>query len=761
MSFILFWVSCMVISGIIASSKEEPVWAWVLISLILGPIGVLIILLLPSRTRAPERRIPDMQAPPDLKTELAVLKSQVDNLCLKLGELEKKIDAGAAAPHADPQTAAAQERPFSAPLPEPVSSALPSAAPPRPEPDMELKLGKYWLNRVGIAIFTLGVGFLITYTFKSLGAWAKIGIGYAVSAFMFYWGTGWEREEKMRNFGRVLLGGAWAIVYFTTYAMYHFDASRVLNSQAADLALLAIVSAGIIAHSLKYRSQELSGIALFIGYITVTMGDVNYFTLAGCAILAVTALILTYKLQWIKLIFTGIILTYASHAAWVLKHIYLSRVDTGSLSVTEVFFFIHAGFLSLYWLLFTAGIHGIRSRADTEKNSLAAANFLNIILFFFLAYPKISFMYPALKFAFVCDLGAAYLLLSFLENRKKNERLFVSDTVIAVMLLTLAIPLKFTAGHTTLIWLVELPFLLLIGLLFDKKVFRYLSMGLALLVFLKFLRNDYSYAKTVLFFGRRTGWNALLSFAGLTSMSWCYYIYRSVKTSFARAGTEISLRHIFSLSGAAYCASWLILIVPPAWATFFLSLEMTALITGGYLLKDRCLRFCAFVLSLVILFRVIAVDKLGYFSPETKWFLTAWFVSILYAAYSVFRRIDVSDGLHPAEQTEKNALFWGTTGLFLYLVHDHTPGDWISLALGAGGLCLFTAGFLIKDRFFRFAGFVFFAVTLARVFIVDLSGLPLIYKFVSFILLGTVFLGVSFVYNKSAVKSEHDANKNK
>jgi uncharacterized membrane protein len=757
MNFIFFWVSCMALSALLASAKRETVWVWVVISFFIGPLGLLILLFVPAKPQAPEKKSSEMNSPLDLKAELTVLKVQADNLYIKLGELEKMIDARVpAGPVPEP---APREFSLPAPVPGPETAVPPLA--PDSKSDVELKLGKYWLNRIGIVVFTLGVGFLITYTFRSLGAWAKICFGYAVSFFLFYLGGKWERQEKLKQFGRVLLGGAWALVYFTTYAMYHFDASRVLNSQGIDLALLALVSAGMIAHSLKYRSQELSGAALFIGYITATMGDVNYFTLSGCALLALTALVLMYKLHWIKFIFIGIILTYASHLLWVLKHIYFSRVDTGYFGVREVYFSINTGFLFLYWLLFTAGIHCMAGKDDSEKNNLASGNFLNCILFFFMAYPKIAFLYPEYKFFFVCVLGLLYLSLSFLEDWKKNKKLYNSNTIIAVFLLTLAVPLKLFTYHTTVIWLIELPFLLLTGLLFDRRVFRYLSIGLSALIFLKFLTYDYSSPGAALIFGYRAGWNVLLSCAGFTSMCWCYFFYRSVKTVAALDEIELNLRHIFSIFAAVYCASWLVLSAVPEWVTFLLSLEIILLMAAGFLLRDACLRFCAFVLSMVVSSRFIFVDKFDCFSPVTQWFLIGWIVTTLYAAYFTFRRLDISSGLRSSERMMKNILFSAATCLFVYAVHEYTRSTWVSLALGAAGLCLFTVGFLSTDKFFRIGGFVVFAVTVARVFFVDLSGLPIIYKFVSFILLGIVFLGVSFVYNKFSIKSENDTNTKK
>ena len=45
------------------------------------------------------------------------------------------------------------------------------------------------------------------------------------------------------------------LLFFTTYAMYHVQAAHVLSSQGLDLILMLAVAAGMVWHTLRYRSQ--------------------------------------------------------------------------------------------------------------------------------------------------------------------------------------------------------------------------------------------------------------------------------------------------------------------------------------------------------------------------------------------------------------------------------------------------------------------------------------------------------------------------
>ncbi len=99
-----------------------------------------------------------------------------------------------------------------------------------------------------------------------------------------------------------------------------------------------------------------------------------------------------------------------------------------------------------------------------------------------------------------------------------------------------------------------------------------------------------------------------------------------------------------------------------------------------------------------------------------------------------------------------NLLFYTSSFLVVLAIFQHIKNIWITVSLGVAGVTLFVTGFLIKEKIFRHGGFIIFGITLARIAFVDLSGLPIIYKIISFIILGILFLGVSLIYTKYTVE---------
>lgn len=751
MGFGYIWLVFIVVAGILAADKNRNIAGWILLSVFTGPFAMILILLLPKIPKeSPKASTPSgaTTSSSSLKSEfeeikraMSALHNRLDNLEMKLNSVFEK-DHVLGAPEVPAFQVSGEAKPEQAPA-ETMETGQVN------KPDMEVDLGRFWLNKAGIIIFSLGVAFLITYTFRYFGPFAKIISGYLIALALFFLGIKLEKKEKFINYGRVLLGGAWAIVYFTTYAMYHFDASRIITSEAMDLFFLVMVSLGIVVFSLRYKSEQLTALALFIGYITSTMGDINYFTLLSSLLLAVIALVLVYKLQWIKIIFFGIMLSYLTHFCWVVKHIAFSRVAVSNINVKDVYFLMNAGFLCIYWLCFTLAIHCIKNAKDTLLyNRLSAANFANFILFFFMLYPKFYLFYPQHKFNFVVILGAVYLALAVLMETLKKQRLFTSNIIIAVSLLTMAIPLKFIPYKATVLWLVELPFLLYAGITFKRKVFRYLAFALALALFYKFSAADSYLAGYLQVFGMRVAWYKFLTFLNFFSVLVCFSIYRFFQDSLKLSTLERLTRNVYSALTAAYLTIFIWQVVDYTWLTFSVALEAAAVAICGYLLLDNYVRLYSLILLVIFGVRFCFIDPAYYICDWIQWFMISVELVVSYTVYFLYRSLNKKSLLNLEESSFVKPLFFAACFLVAFMIFRYIAGSWISLALGIMGVALFLVGFLTKDKLFRLGGFIIFALTLGRVVLVDLSGLPIIYKIISFITLGILFLGISFLYTK-------------
>jgi hypothetical protein len=365
-----------------------------------------------------------------------------------------------------------------------------------------------------------------------------------------------------------------------------------------------------------------------------------------------------------------------------------------------------------------------------------------------MVYPKLVRLFPAQRFNFIFFLGIIYLAIALIMQMARKEKLFTSNMAIALSLLTLAVPLKFIFFHTNLVWLVELPFLVFFGLAFRQKVFRYFSFALAGLLFFKWIIYDFSKYCKVAFFATKIPCNNLISFIGLVSLTACFLLARSLKKRSAVTDLEDNFGAIFSGLATIYLTMFLWLILPLEWLTFSLSMEALFIIGIGVLLRDKFLRLCYLALVAMMAYRFTLIDTHAYFDTPVRWLLVAIELSSLCAGYFLYRRLKNLQLARLWERPFVKVLFVILAFLCVVTVYIYVERTWISLGLGALGVLLFVTGFLAKDKIFRLAGFIIFGLTLLRVVFVDLVNLPVIYKIISFIILGILFLGVSYIYTR-------------
>src|SRR5689334_7154000 len=183
--------------------------------------------------------------------------------------------------------------------------------------DIEEMLGTDWLNKLGIVLLVLGIAFFLAYQLRTMGAEGKVSIGFAIAAAMLGAGVWAERKDRYRILARAGIGGGWALLFFTTYAMYHVPAAHVLDSQPVDLVLMLAVASAMVAHTLRFRSQVVTGLAFLLAFLTVTISHSNVYSLSAGVVLAAALVIIVGRMQWFELEVFGILASYLNHFLWL------------------------------------------------------------------------------------------------------------------------------------------------------------------------------------------------------------------------------------------------------------------------------------------------------------------------------------------------------------------------------------------------------------------------------------------------------------
>ncbi len=251
------------------------------------------------------------------------------------------------------------------------------AAPLPARETFELKLGTYWLVRVGIVMLLTGMVFLGTYAYKNfigkLGPGGKVALLYTAGTALLSFG-GWlqrkREKESLRNYGQVLFAGGLALVYFTTYAAHYLEQLRVITNPVVDALLLLAWSAVTVWIADRRKSEVLALFAIALSYYTSAITQVGLFTLYSNLVLAAAAVFFLVRHRWVTLSFISVLATYGGFAFW--------RFHEGDLNwaarLPELW---QANFfLAGYWLFFTAAVFLARgsSLANVNRALFASMN---------------------------------------------------------------------------------------------------------------------------------------------------------------------------------------------------------------------------------------------------------------------------------------------------------------------------------------------------------------------------------------------------
>jgi Predicted membrane protein (DUF2339) len=230
-----------------------------------------------------------------------------------------------------------QPEPEPEPVAEPVFSLTDTLREKLSSEEWEALVGGSLLNKLGILIMVIAIALGLSYSATRLGPAGRVALALGISFIMIAGGVILERRGKYLVFARGLLGGGWAALYLTAYGMHALDAARVIDSPLVGAILLIAVAAGMIAHSLRYRSQVVTGLAYFAAFAALAITPVAAFSVVALVPLAISLLVIAWRFEWFAMALFGLVATYGTCAS--------KATGTASVGQTQAI-------LGTYWLLF-------------------------------------------------------------------------------------------------------------------------------------------------------------------------------------------------------------------------------------------------------------------------------------------------------------------------------------------------------------------------------------------------------------------------
>ena len=617
----------------------------------------------------------------------------------------------------------------------PESPRMPDTAPPIPKSslpakdwtktfrsflDFEQILGTNWLSKLGVGVLVLGIAFFLAWQLREVGPLGKVVTGIAVSALLLGGGLWGDRHQLYQLLGRAALAGGWALLYFVAYAAHHVPATHVIASPLLGLLLMLIVAAAMVTHTLRFRSQMVTGLAFLLAFLTVTLNRVDVYSLSSNVILAIGLCLVAVRMQWFEMEIVGMLAVYLNHYLWLMPIIEpMHRVmHPFPQSTTSTIL------LLLYWAVFRIS-YVVRAPQDEKFSALAGV--LNTVLL--LSVVKYQSAHPELAFIGLLTLGVIELGLAQLPIVKRKRTTFVVLNTLGAALIVAAVPFRFAPDYVSALWLIEAQIFLAVGILIRERVFRILGTLAAGMTAMQLLSvhgarvvGDHLGGADVL-----PHWTlgTIVGAATLTLYADACWLPQRWPALFAR---EIDKRLLRVLSYAAALLGvldcWILFPGAGAAVAWIALAIILAIVARRFTLPDLTLQ--ANIIAALAILRVLVVNL-----PSSPAAIHALFgisdrllsVSAVVAMLYLLARWNRSETLSFTRRLPE-AVAWAATGLAsLLLWYELRPAS-VAIAWAMLALLILECGEIRRSLNLRIQAYLLLGAAFIRVFLVNLNADP-------------------------------------
>ncbi len=416
----------------------------------------------------PELKIETLVQPPVKETPVAEEKKPVEEL-----KPEKEI------PVPEPQQVTEQPVIQNAQQIPPPKAKLKSAT------SFEEKVGSKWLSIIGIVVLVLGIAIGIKYAIDEdlINETTRLVLGYLSGIIIMGFAVMYKKKYEL--FSAILLSGAMAVMYFTTfvgYSYYHFYTAPVA------FVIMTIFTGFTVFAAHIYNREVVALIGLVGGYavpplLSTGSGEIQYM-FGFMLILNMGILVLSFIKYW----------RFVNHVAYVLTWLIFAVWMASSYNALDYFnrtmFFATAFYLIFYGSFISYKI--IRDKPFSAWDVILVLS--NSFIYFGLGYNALDNEWYEKYEGLFCVVNALTHLGFAMYCKKKgitDKTIFHFIIAMVITFLTIAIPVQLDGNYVTFTWMSEIVILLWMAKKYGEETYKKLGYLLSVLA-LGSLVHDWS-----------------------------------------------------------------------------------------------------------------------------------------------------------------------------------------------------------------------------------------------------------------------------
>lgn len=641
--------------------------------------------------------------------------------------------------------------------------------------NIESFVGLNIMNKLGILMIVIGVIAASQFTYTKLPDTMKGIFAFTFGIVLLIVGELLNRK-KPNVFSLGITSGGIAVLYVAlALSFFRF---RILDIYPA-LGLCILITALAFVLSKWYNSQTISAFAMIGGYLplfsiggskTIVYGAMVYFV-----ILNILALIISVNRKWTATAYIGFVLNVIG-TFYISGIMFFGRFSNELFSIDD--------FITILYILFAFIIYTIIPVMGSFKKKLSFKNSdivlmtLNTIISTLLLYSvfyilKLSDFTGLLAIVFaIVYLSLGKFVETYMEKEQKARGLFY---ITALTFIVLIIPFQFGKVWLSLGWLVEGITLLSYGIYKELKEFKKAGVIISLLCLTAFILFDvlildnslFVYKYIAITAGSIVVLGSLMYKKNLEGKQILLFKYAAVINLwiFLLYITDVKLGRNLSrlLQNSSLNLDYLI-----SAAMILVSLLTAYTIPRIRIIYDNVMKVISVTIYAVAL---IGLFFLNFGSPvkgslhevTTAVSIVGTIELIVIAIFAVLALRDlilclVMDG--------KLGIEWYPFILSSYFVVILTQNLITQYGLGFNNALLsiiylitafawITFGFIRRYAFIRRFGLGLSILSVAKLFIIDLSFLSQGYKIISYFIFGVTLIAISFVYQHFSKKIDN------
>ncbi len=338
---------------------------------------------------------------------------------------------------------------------------------------LELKIGLNWINKIGIFLILIGIGYAAQYSYNQWFTDTMRSITFFILGGIFLAGGEFLYQKGKDVFSKGLLGGGISILYASVFISYFRYEIIPLNISLLLLVLITLVS---LVLSVRYNSQTIAGFAIAGGYLPlitlihdvvshgVPFADQNLYGMLGYLfILNLLMVLISFFKRWSIIMY----ISFVSYISCLVYLIFDVKVFAFSIAYSIVAFVMYQLIILLYPFKYKMKL----TRPDIAM--LGLNTFISCIIIYLL-FEKAGLKdyrgYLALVFCLMY-VGLGQFVQRIMNQEKEILVLFYGTSLTFAILM---IPFQFGIHWLTIGWLIEGVMLTILGY---KQKIRYMELA--------------------------------------------------------------------------------------------------------------------------------------------------------------------------------------------------------------------------------------------------------------------------------------------